>query len=201
MMGGDGYCYVHQTRLSECCGKVQVKSIADLRREAHEACPCAHSTMVYWGGACGQGILCACWPEPAEGKGKGMPCRWEGHRLFDVLADRAEELEKFKVSEKELSDAYMDIRRELAAFDTSWGGGNRFEITLGRVRQLRIAAQTADQRVQAEGEKAIKIGRREMLMDISEQIGFLEHEELSIATEYRRLIEWLDARLKEMGPE
>lgn len=46
------------------------------------------------------------------------------------------ELDKFKRSEKELSDAYLRIRELLGAWDTKWGGSDRFEVTENKIKSL-----------------------------------------------------------------
>lgn len=42
-----------------------------------------------------------------------------------------------RAAEKETSDAYLRVRQLLGAWDTAWGGADRFEVTEGRLKALR----------------------------------------------------------------
>ncbi len=62
-----------------------------------------------------------------------------------------QQLEVYKASEKILSDAYLHIQELLNAYDTSYGGEDRFEVTekklkilIQRVRDLEIQIKEAE---------------------------------------------------------
>lgn len=51
-------------------------------------------------------------------------------------SDHAKEIEKWRVAEKEISDAYLRIRKLVGAWDTQKGGADRFEVTESAIRKL-----------------------------------------------------------------
>ena len=46
------------------------------------------------------------------------------------------EIEKWRVAEKEISDAYLRIRKLVGAWDTKEGGVDRYEITEAAIKKL-----------------------------------------------------------------
>ena len=46
------------------------------------------------------------------------------------------EIERWRVAEKEISDAYLRIRKLVSAWDTQEGGMDRYEVTESAIRKL-----------------------------------------------------------------
>lgn len=63
--------------------------------------------------------------------------------LGEQIISLSQNLEQFKKSEKELSEAYLRIRTLVNAFDTNKGGENRFEITENKIKDLKQKLEKA----------------------------------------------------------
>jgi hypothetical protein len=57
--------------------------------------------------------------------------------IANVLLIEKDRVEQYKKAEKKTSDAYLRIRTMLGAFDTNYGGENRFEVTEKAVATLQ----------------------------------------------------------------
>src|SRR3990172_5729017 len=55
---------------------------------------------------------------------------------FYLVSDVDKEIEKWRVAEKEISDAYLRIRKLVGAWDTKEGGVDRYEITEAAIKKL-----------------------------------------------------------------
>ena len=55
---------------------------------------------------------------------------------FYLVSDVEKEIEKWRVAEKEISDAYLRIRKLVGAWDTQEGGVDRFEVTESAIKKL-----------------------------------------------------------------
>ena|SRR3990172_3794228 len=55
---------------------------------------------------------------------------------FYLVSDVDKEIEKWRVAEKEISNAYVRIRKLVGAWDTKEDGVDRFELTEATVKKL-----------------------------------------------------------------
>ena len=65
-----------------------------------------------------------------------FPTIAEFSNLQDDYERLAKEIEKWRVAEKEISDAYLRIRKLVGAWDTQEGGVDRFDVTELAIRKL-----------------------------------------------------------------
>lgn len=74
----------------------------------------------------------------AEGESKQAILELRGRDKFleGVREKHTKEIEKWRVAEREISDAYLRIRQLVGAWDTQEGGSDRFEVTELAIKKL-----------------------------------------------------------------
>lgn len=65
-----------------------------------------------------------------------------------AIAELRRENKLFRDAEKELSDAYLRIRKLVGAWNTNFGGENRYQVTEDAIKDLRTRLDAAEGKVE-----------------------------------------------------